>query len=232
MAIRVHNLAELAADLYNRIPTDGEHELLVGNSAVGDITEMLYKYDASSSVSDDFPRVIKPTAQMGNGRWLRLSMYGRVLPGTVSIYAAASAPVGYLLCNGAAISRTTYKDLFDIIGTTFGTGDGSTTYNIPDLRQRFPLGVASSGTGNALGATGGNIDHTHTISHTHQIDPPNTTTGAPSATVQATILTGGAGSPTHTHDVNIAEFTSGAASASTSGTANAPFLALNYIIKT
>lgn len=88
--------------------------------------------------------------------------------GTILFNAAASAPAGTLLCQGQAVSRTTYADLFAAIGTTFGAGDGETTFNLPDLRQRFPLGVAASGTGNALGATGGAIDHTHTgPSHTH-----------------------------------------------------------------
>lgn len=151
--------------------------------------------------------------------------------GTIVAFGGTSAPSGYLLCDGSAISRTTYAGLFAVIGTAYGVGDGSTTFNIPDLRQRFPLGKASSGTGSTLGGTGGAIDHTHDISHTHQVDPPNTTSSTPTGTVAATNLTGTAASTTHTHDVNIAAFTSGAASTSTSGTANAPFLAVNYIIK-
>lgn len=151
--------------------------------------------------------------------------------GVIASFGGTTAPIGYLMCDGSAVSRTTYALLFAVIGTTYGVGDGSTTFNLPDLRQRFPLGKAAGGTGSTLGGTGGAIDHTHGIAHTHDVDPPNATTGAPSATVQATILTGGAGSPTHTHDVNIGSFTSEAASASTSGTANAPFLSVNFIIK-
>lgn len=82
-------------------------------------------------------------------------------------------PTGYLICNGAAVSRTTYSALFTTIGTTFGVGDGSTTFNVPDLRQRFPLGKAASGTGSLWGninGVGGNIDHTHTGgAHTHDM---------------------------------------------------------------
>lgn len=151
--------------------------------------------------------------------------------GIIVSFGGTSVPMGYVLCDGSAISRTTYAALFNAISTTYGVGDGSTTFNVPDLRQRFPLGKAASGTGSTLGGTGGAIDHTHDITHTHQVDPPNTTSGVPSATVAATNLTGSAASTTHTHDVNIAAFTSGAASASTSGTANAPFLSVNYIIK-
>ncbi len=87
------------------------------------------------------------------------------ITGGIIMYGGSSAPSGYLMCDGTAVSRTTYSTLFGIIGTTFGTGDGSTTFNVPDLRQRFPLGKATSGTGSTLGATGGTIDHTHD-SHT------------------------------------------------------------------
>ena len=57
--------------------------------------------------------------------------------GTVLTYAASTAPSGYLVCNGAAVSRQTYWSLFQIIGITHGQGDGSTTFNIPDYRGRI-----------------------------------------------------------------------------------------------
>jgi microcystin-dependent protein len=67
-------------------------------------------------------------------------------------YAGSTAPAGFLLCNGSAISRTTYADLFAIIGTTYGSGDGSTTFNIPDLIDKFPQGANSNlGTVKAAG---------------------------------------------------------------------------------
>src|SRR5688572_17674755 len=90
--------------------------------------------------------------------------------GSIMPYAGPSAPRGWVLCDGSQLNRVTYKALFDIIGTTYGVGDGSTTFNIPDLRQRFPLGKAAAGTGSALGDTGGDIDHTHSVGdHTHTI---------------------------------------------------------------
>lgn len=73
----------------------------------------------------------------------------------------ASASPGYLLCDGAAVSRTTYAQLFAVWGTTFGVGDGSTTFNVPNVQGRFLLGKAAAGTGSTLGGTGGAIDHTH-----------------------------------------------------------------------
>jgi microcystin-dependent protein len=57
------------------------------------------------------------------------------------MWAGSTAPTGWLLCNGAAVSRTTYSDLFAVISTTYGTGNGSTTFNVPDLQRRFPLGA-------------------------------------------------------------------------------------------
>src|SRR5690606_35619331 len=88
--------------------------------------------------------------------------------GTVLPFAGTVAPGGYLLADGTAVSRTTFARLFAAIGTTFGAGDGATTFNLPDMRQRFPLGKAASGTGNVLGQTGGAIDHTHSgPSHSH-----------------------------------------------------------------
>lgn len=89
-------------------------------------------------------------------------------PGAIQMYGGSTAPTGYLLCNGNAVSRASYSALFAVIGTTYGSGDGSTTFNVPDLRQKFPLGKAASGTGNALGATGGAIDHDHSVpAHYH-----------------------------------------------------------------
>lgn len=92
----------------------------------------------------------------------------RSIPGIIQMFGGVTAPAGSLFCDGSAISRATYADLFAAIGTAYGVGDGSTTFNIPDLRQRFPLGKATSGTGSTLGGTGGVIDHVHTgPSHTH-----------------------------------------------------------------
>jgi len=76
--------------------------------------------------------------------------------GTVIFYAANSAPTGFLKANGAAISRSTYASLFSAIGTTFGVGDGSTTFNVPDFRGYFPRGWADNGSvdsGRSFGST-------------------------------------------------------------------------------
>ena len=64
--------------------------------------------------------------------------------GTVVPYGGASAPGGWQLCDDTALSRTTYARLFAVIGTAYGTGDGSSTFNVPDLRDRVPLGKGSN----------------------------------------------------------------------------------------
>jgi len=73
--------------------------------------------------------------------------------GSIIMFGGSTAPEGWLICDGSAISRTTYSRLFNVIGTTFGAGDGSTTFNLPNLQNRFPMG--KSGT-KPLGSTGGN----------------------------------------------------------------------------
>jgi phage-related tail fiber protein len=64
----------------------------------------------------------------------------KIPPGVILMYGAPTAPTGWLECDGSAVSRTTYSSLFAIIGTTFGVGDGSTTFNLPDLRGEFVRG--------------------------------------------------------------------------------------------
>ena len=68
----------------------------------------------------------------------------RLPTGVVVPFAGATAPDGYLLCYGQAVSRSTYSDLFAAIGTTYGAGDGSTTFNLPDLRGRLPVHQGSN----------------------------------------------------------------------------------------
>ena len=65
--------------------------------------------------------------------------------GTIIMYAANTMPEGYLLCDGSAVSRTNYAELFKVIGTTWGAGDGSTTFNLPNAVGRFPEGAATAG---------------------------------------------------------------------------------------
>ena len=88
--------------------------------------------------------------------------------GQIIHVATSSAPTGYLKCNGAAISRTTYAALFTAIGTVFGVGDGSTTFNVPDLRGEFIRGWDDS-RGVDSGRTFGSFQSQLIQSHTHNV---------------------------------------------------------------
>ena len=86
--------------------------------------------------------------------------------GSISLFAGATAPSGWLICDGSAISRTTYANLFSVIGTTYGAGDGSTTFNIPNLQGRVPVGLDSRDTDfDTLGKTGGRKNQTLALSN-------------------------------------------------------------------
>jgi microcystin-dependent protein len=74
--------------------------------------------------------------------------------GTVLPFAGTTAPDGWLLCDGTEKSRTTYAKLFAVIAETYGVGDGSTTFNVPDMRGVFPRGSGTNGTANYGGVTG------------------------------------------------------------------------------
>ena len=102
--------------------------------------------------------------------------------GTIVPWSDASIPSGFLECAGAAVSRSTYATLFGIIGTTYGSGDGSTTFNVPDLQDN--VAVSKSGTKN-LGSTGG----ANTVSSTGNVG---------GSTANATLSTAQLASHSHT----------------------------------
>lgn len=89
-----------------------------------------------------------------------------VRAGTVAWHAANSAPSGWLPCNGAQVSRSVYAALFQAIGTTYGAGDGSTTFNVPDLRGEFIRGL-DNGRGVDTGRGIGTAQANETASHAH-----------------------------------------------------------------
>lgn len=118
-------------------------------------------------------------------------------PGTVIDFAGVSAPAGYLVCDGSAVSRTTYANLFNAIGVVWGNGDGVTTFNLPNLNRRVTVGSGGTGSselGNTVGSVGGEENHTmqsaEVAPHTHPAtvtDPGHTHTvpilaGSPSGT--------------------------------------------------
>jgi microcystin-dependent protein len=103
-----------------------------------------------------------------DGTWVQVGAVATETSGVVKSFAGAIAaiPAGYLLCNGVAISRTTYAALFTAIGVIWGVGDGSTTFNIPDLRDKF---IQGAGTSWNPGDAGGYVNHTHSA---HGITQP------------------------------------------------------------
>lgn len=149
--------------------------------------------------------------------------------GVIQAFAGSTAPGHWFLCDGTTVSRTTNAKLFAVIGTTYGVGDGTTTFNLPDLRGRIPIGVdgsanritsASTNGANAdtLGGVGGAETH---ILTTAQM-PAHTHTGGHFAS-------GGAGaegtSPAAELDTSTGSTGGGAAHSNTQ-----PWIALNYII--
>jgi hypothetical protein len=153
-----------------------------------------------------------------------------VVSGTIQMWPTNSAPSGYLLCNGAAVSRTTYAALYAIIGTTFGVGDGSTTFNLPNYTNRMPYGTT-------IGATGGSADaivvsHTHTATvtdpgHSHSINVVQGGLGGQDSPLRA--QAGTQNTDTATTGISVVNSATGV-----SGTnANLPpYLGINFIIKT
>jgi len=167
--------------------------------------------------------------------------------GTILPWTTSSVPTGFLECDGAAVSRSTYSDLFGVIGTTYGAGDGSSTFNVPNLADNVPMGksgtkaLASTGGANTV-ASAGNVggstanatlstpqlaSHSHpqgrgnpgSVSNAGASNPPQMAGGGPGNT--GSVGSGGG----HSHNM----------SATFSGDSTSvvqPYLTLLYIIKT
>ncbi len=104
------------------------------------------------------------------------------ITGEMRMWATLTAPSGWLICDGQAVSRSTFSDLFAVVSTVFGVGDGSTTFNLPDFRGRTIIGANNTSTPNGrnsglnarnIGDQGGAEDHTLTVpempSHNHSV---------------------------------------------------------------
>ena len=149
--------------------------------------------------------------------------------GTIVGYGAGSAPTGWLLCNDAAVSRTTYARLFAVIGTGYGVGDGSGTFNVPDLRDKVPLG---KGTNNdTLGTTTGSAAASSVLASTSKTGvttaaantgTANTGTGNTGTGTTGTGTSGNSTSTTAASDTANATSTTAASDTATgtTGTAN------------
>lgn len=137
-------------------------------------------------------------------------------PGQLATYAMTSCPAGWLAANGSAVSRTTYSVLFSNIGSTWGNGDGSTTFNLPDLRGMFVRGTGTNATyptaiGPAVGTYAADtyLNHNHTDSgHTHSYNTPSGTAQAVGGS-GSNYFTGTASATSGTGNANIQNSTTG-----------------------
>ena len=163
--------------------------------------------------------------------------------GCIIPWSDTSVPTGFLECNGQAVSRSTYATLFAIVATTYGAGNGSTTFNVPDLKDNVPLGrsnsaaLASSGGANTVSSTGNvggttanaTLSEAQLASHGHPAgsSPYRVNVGSSGGPTIATVAnTGTAGSGTgHQHNMS-ATFAGDATSVVQ------PYLTILYVIKT
>lgn len=209
--------------------------------------------NGSELVRADGTVAMTASLDMGGFGFTNVSLSNVVPSGTVWDYAGNTVPTGWLLCDGSTVSRTTYANLFAAIGTLWNTGgEAGTDFRLPDGGGKVAVGFGASPF-NVVGNTGGQADpslvehnhtgpsHTHTFSatsgnesvtHTHSVDPPSTTSTSDahdhsytSATVTYNAAAGGAPvsstpgvltttSDSHTHAVNISAFDSANASVS------------------
>jgi microcystin-dependent protein len=110
--------------------------------------------------------------------------------GALIMFAGGAIPDGWLLCDGRLVSRTTYSALFSAIGETYGIGDGSTTFALPDMRYTFPRGAQAGG----LGFEGGSDSHVHTVTaHSHEIENHDHELSGGTSPAKAHIYLGGSG---------------------------------------
>lgn len=178
---------------------------LNGNEIKNSITENLEQAPSNPTTGQQYFNTTDNKLYYYNGtEWVDLtkssgSNNSGVAIGTIVNWPSNSLPVGWLKCDGSAISRTDYSSLFSIIGTTFGAGDGSTTFNLPNITDKNILGngtLGQLGGNNSVTLTTDNLpSHTHTFTgkaHTHSF---SATTG------KSNVNTSSAGS--HTHNVSI-----------------------------
>lgn len=241
---------ELVADLDQpyrvTLPDDSEFEIAVPAGTATTLEALRAAYTAPPTPTATIEAII--AAAIGAAT---------TPPGVIQAYGGASAPSGWVLCDGAAVSRTTYAALFAVLGTSYGAGNGSTTFNVPNLQSRMPFGRETGQSANdTLGETGGARTvtltaaqsgvpaHTHGAgtysaasggNHSHTEDEPvhsgvNSANGGDwgvYSTTTGNTSTDGA----HTHSLTGASASNSTASAASSHENLPPFVTVNFIVK-
>lgn len=142
--------------------------MAIQTGATGEAADFLQQADRDATPSND------------GGLGVRLESSGYLHPqqlgitGVILPYGGDSAPANWLICDGSAVSRSTYAELFDVVGTKYGNGDGSTTFNLPDLQKRVPAGYDGGDTDfDTVGQTGGekevSLSSTEMPEHSHDV---------------------------------------------------------------
>jgi microcystin-dependent protein len=155
-----------------------------------------------------------------------------MLTGAIFPFAGSTIPDGFLICDGQAVSRDEYDDLFAVVGTIYGSGNGTTTFNLPDLRGRVPVGVdVSQNEFDELGNNGGEKTHTLTTGEMPGHSHPHSHAEGVAAPV---FINGGLEAPAPASLPGIGATGGDSTSAGGSEAHNnlQPYLTLNFIIKT
>lgn len=144
----------------------------VGAKLVGTIVELFYRDSDGNDI------------QITSNGSINVTMPSATIVGEIRGYSGATAPAGWFLCDGSAIDRVAYSNLFAVTGILYGPGDGATTFNIPDLRGRVGVGKSTDTEFDTLGETGGEKTHTLTEAelpvvapHTHSVEAGGTAGG-------------------------------------------------------
>lgn len=223
----------------------------VSGGGTGNATATAYAVQCGGTTSTGAFQSIASVGTSGqvltsNGAGALPTFQSAFTSGMLMPYAAATAPTGWLLCFGQAISRSTYADLFAVVSTTYGIGDGSTTFNVPDFRGRSAFGKddmggtaasrltsAGSGVAGATLGTGGGDQltqlHTHTVTdpgHNHTYNTKSSLAVQSGNTTDCWIGSATATTSTATTGITNANYGSGTSQ-------NVPpALVVTYIIKT
>ena len=177
--IKISELEELTAvaddDILPIVDTSENETKKIKNSNL--LNNVIKNTDVIDNLTSN---IVNEPLSANQGKVLNEKINSTVPIGVLLPFGGTTAPANWLLCNGSAISRTTYVDLFNVIGTSFGEGDGSTTFNLPNAKDNTLVGVNSEGNHfKTVGSTYGKETHTLTINelvpHTHDTQIPYST---------------------------------------------------------